>query len=70
MIENIHCWIIIKYYVNWSNQAADVIQRLSIAFMYPFSISGIVKAGTNTFHKYGYECKICVLYKTQTGFCE
>ena len=32
------------------------------------SISGIVKAGRNTFHKYEYEYKICMPYIIQTGF--
>ena len=32
--------------------------------------SGTVKAESNTFYKYEYEYTLCVLYKTQTGFCK
>ena len=54
--------------INWSNQAANVTKNLGIIFLL-LSISGIVKAGSTTFYKYEYEYTICVLYKTQTGFC-
>ena len=34
------------------------------------SISGTVKAESNTFYKYECEYTLCVLYKAQTGFCK
>ena len=51
------------------NIGSNVIQKLRLIFL-SLSISGIVKAGSNTFYKYEYKYKICVLYKTQTGFCK
>ena len=50
-------------------EVANVIQKLRLIFL-SLSISGIVKAGSNTFYKYEYKYKICVLCKTQTGYCK
>ena len=33
-------------------------------------ISGTARVESNTFYKYEYEYTLCVLYKTQTGFCK
>ena len=48
--------------LNWTNQAANVIQKLILIFLL-LSLSGIVKAGSNTFYKYEYEYEICALIK-------
>ena len=48
---------------------ANVIQNLRLIFLL-LSISGTVKAESNSFYKYEYEYKLCVLYKKQTGFCK
>ena len=52
-------------------QEINVIQKLRLIFL-SLSISGKVKAGSNTFYKYKYEYKhnTFVLYKTQAGFCK
>ena len=52
--------------MNWPNKAANIIPKLRLIYL-SLSISGIIKAGSNTFYKYEYEYKICALYKTQTG---
>ena len=45
----------------WSNQAANVIQKLRVIFP-SLSISGIVKTGNNNFYKYEYEyTDMCVI---------
>ena len=50
-------------------QSSKCNQKLRLIFL-SLSISGIVKAASNTFYKCEYEHKIRVLYKTQTGFCK
>ena len=47
--------------MNWSNQAANIIQKLRLIFLL-LSISGIVKARGNTFRKYEYEYKLYLPY--------
>ena len=58
-----------QYYINWSNEAANVIQNPKHSFILSLFISGIVKVESNTFYKYEYEYTICVIYKTQIGCC-
>ena len=48
---------------------AKCIQKFRLVFLTLF-ISGIVKPGGNAFYKYEYEYTICVLCKTQKGFCK
>ena len=50
-------------------KVANIIQKLRLIFL-SLSISGTVKGGSNTFYKYEYKYKICVLYKAQKGFCK
>ena len=58
----IYYWII--YDINWSNQAANVIQHLLRLNFLSLSISLTEKAESNAFYKYEYEYTICMLYKT------
>ena len=48
---------------------ANVFQNIELIFLL-LSISGIVKAGINTFYKYECEYKICLLHMIQSGFCK
>ena len=47
----------------WSNQVANVIQKLRLVFLSLFA-SGIIKIRSNTFYKYEYKCTISMLCKT------
>ena len=55
-----------QYQISWSNRAINIIQKLRLIFL-SLTISGIVKAESNTFYKYEYEYTICVQHKRQTG---